>query len=161
VPTDDRYVRVYMRITEDLKFSEIYGDDHHLATWLRLLLVADSAWPAAAPLPVGVRPSSVAALAKVGLIDLQEHRHYRVHGLDAERTKRSQSGRIAAVVRWQRCGRNANPMLERERDNRTSQKVLSNNREERRTVRADTSVVPVAKIVDTLKTEAERRAKPK
>lgn len=84
------YSRVYWMIGDDPKFDTIYDDDHHLAAWLRLLLIADQAHPASAHLPANVRRSSVKALADVGLVDLAGSR-YRIHGLNAERSKRRDS----------------------------------------------------------------------
>lgn len=81
------YSRVYWSVIDDLKFVSIYDDDHHLAAWLRLLLIADQAHPASAHLPSNVRRASVKALSDVGLIDVTAGR-YRVHGLDAERNRR-------------------------------------------------------------------------
>ena len=98
------YSRVYWSIIDDPKFSAIYDDDHHLSAWLRLLLAADQSWPASAHIPAGCQRSSIAALVTAGLIDRAGSR-YRVHGLDAERAKRSESGRNAAALRWH-SGRN-------------------------------------------------------
>lgn len=83
------YSRVYWSIIDDPKFATVYDDDHRLATWLRLLLAADQAWPASANLPFGVRKASVAVLCSVGLIDVTGTR-YRVRGLDAERQRRKE-----------------------------------------------------------------------
>jgi hypothetical protein len=85
------YSRVYWSIVDDEKFCEVYDDDHHLACWMRLLLVADMAWPASAHTPASARKASVAALIRVGLLDPQPNGRYRVHGLDKERGKRRES----------------------------------------------------------------------
>jgi len=100
------YVRVYYSIIGDPKFASVYSDDHHLAWWLRLLLGADAIWPAPAPIPMGIRKGSLAELVRVGLVDMVGPHHYRIHGLDAERNRRSDAARNAAAVRWQ-SGRNA------------------------------------------------------
>jgi hypothetical protein len=92
------YSRVYWSIVDDAKFAAIYDDDRHLATWLRLLLVADQSHPASANIPTGTRRASVAALSAAGLIDLGTGSRYRIHGLDAERERR----RIAATSRGQK-----------------------------------------------------------
>jgi hypothetical protein len=91
------YSRVYWGIVDDDKFQTVYDDDRHLATWLRLLLVADQSWPASAHLPAGCRRSSVAELERVQLIDLAGNR-YRVRGLDAERGRRAEAGRIGGLA---------------------------------------------------------------
>lgn len=89
------YSRVYWSIVDDPKFVTIYDDDHHLAAWLRVLLIADQSHPASAHLPSNVRRASVKALADAKLIDLQPNHRYRIHGLDAERERR----KIAATSR--------------------------------------------------------------
>lgn len=86
------YSRVYWSIIDDPKFVTVYDDDRHLATWLRLLLVADQSWPASAHLPAGCRRASVLELERVGLVDLSGNR-YRVHGLDGERGRRASAAR--------------------------------------------------------------------
>jgi hypothetical protein len=82
------YSRVYWSIADDEKFADIYGNNDHLATWLRLLLIADQAFPASAHLPMNVRKGSREALVKSGLIDAVSGDRYRIHGLDAERGRR-------------------------------------------------------------------------
>jgi hypothetical protein len=84
----DRYVRVYYSILDDPKFADVYPDVVRLGTWLRLLMVADNAWPQPAPMPRNVDPDALAFLADVGLIDLLPGDLYRVHGMDAERMRR-------------------------------------------------------------------------
>jgi hypothetical protein len=106
----DHYSRVYWSIVDDEKFAAIYGDDHHLAAWLRLLLVADQSFPASGQVPAGVRRSSVRALTDVGLIDLTGVGRYRIHGLDAERKRRSDPARIGANARWSDSKRIASGM---------------------------------------------------
>ena len=96
----DPYSRVYWRIIDDDRFANVYGDDHHLAAWLRLLLIADQAWPASANLPASVRPSSIRALGSCGLIEVRSGGIYRIHGLDAERGKRQSAAASAADARW-------------------------------------------------------------
>jgi hypothetical protein len=104
-----KYVRVYYEVITDDKFAGIYDDDRCLATWLRLLLLADAMWPAPADLPRSAQPKAVALLASVGLIDVDGHR-FRIHGLDAERTARSNAARTAAGTRWSNAAGNAQTM---------------------------------------------------
>jgi len=82
------YSRVYWSIVDDPKFASIYDDDRHLAAWLRLLVVADQAHPASAPIPHGTRKASLSALVEAGLVDLGTGTRFRIHGLDAERERR-------------------------------------------------------------------------
>lgn len=97
---DNDYCRVYHTIVDDEKFAEVYDNDAALATWLRLLIIADQAWPASAHLPGNVKRRTVELLERVGIIHTQPGWRYRVHGLDAEREKRAQSARDAAAKRW-------------------------------------------------------------
>jgi hypothetical protein len=94
------YARLYLCIPDDPKFAEVYDDDHHFAAYCRLLMIAEGPWPASAHLPITAQRESVEKLAAVGLIDLQPGSRYRVHGLDAERHRRSESARNAAAQRW-------------------------------------------------------------
>lgn len=98
----DPYVRVYTSIISDPKFAGVYGDDKALATWLRLLIIADSMYPAPGHLPLRVDMKAVEKLAKVELIDLLPGDLYRFHGLEAERESRSRRASESAQLRWSR-----------------------------------------------------------
>lgn len=97
---DRPYSRHYHELVDDPKFAEVYPDDHHYATWSRLLMVADQAWPASAHLPASARRASVSKLAAVGLIDLLPDGRFRMHGLQKEREVREAHARKAAAARW-------------------------------------------------------------
>lgn len=96
----DPYSRHYWKLVDDQKFEEIFDDDHHYATWGRLLMIADQAWPASAHLPASARKSSVAKLAEVKLIEILPGGRFRMVGTQAEREKRSQQAKDAAAARW-------------------------------------------------------------
>lgn len=112
------YVRVYHTIVDDPRFADVFHHPVRLGTWLQLLLLADALYPASAPMPPYVNRAAVKVLADCGLIELAGHGQYRVHGLAAERAKRSQSGRTGAAMRWHGDG-NAEPMHTRAEPNRT------------------------------------------
>jgi hypothetical protein len=97
---DERYVRIYYTIRTDPKFEAVYGDDAALAAWVRLLLDADAVWPAPASIPKSCRAGAFRRLVESGIVDALPGHLFRVHGLDAEREKRGQSGRNAAAMRW-------------------------------------------------------------
>jgi hypothetical protein len=105
--SDDPYVRVYYSIRNDPRFDTIYGDDSALAAWLRLLMAADAIWPAPADVPKWVRREPFRKLVAAGLIEVNGD-HYRIHGLDAERTRRSVKASNAAGARWSNAASNAN-----------------------------------------------------
>ncbi len=104
------YVRVYH---DDLRrdYPDVYGNDAALALWLRLLVLADKMWPILAELPRSVRKAPLTMLVERGLIRVDERGAYTVKGYNAERSKRQESARSAAAVRWQ-SGRNADASAE-------------------------------------------------
>ena len=121
---DKPYSRVYHSIVDDPKFADVFDNDRRLATWLRLLIVAEQSYPASAYLPIGTHMPTVRALATAGLIDLGTGSRYRVHGLASEREMRSQSARNAAALRWH-SPRNADPMLVRDETRRDEYETSS------------------------------------
>jgi hypothetical protein len=96
----DPYVRVYYRVIDDPKFRDVFDDDSRLATWLRLLLIADGTYPAPAPIPASTKRSALAHLVTAGIIDLEPGGRYRVHGMEPERSRRSAQAEAAARKRW-------------------------------------------------------------
>lgn len=99
------YARVYLTIADDPKFIEVYDDDRLLATWLRLLLLAEGSHPASPPIPASADALAVTALVACGLIDLTRGGRYRVHGLDDERARRLAESRNGGVVRAETAAR--------------------------------------------------------
>lgn len=94
---DQKYVRVYYSICDDPKFVEVYPDDRLLATWLRLLILADGVYPASAPIPRSVSPRALRKLADLRIIDLAGD-YFRLHGLDAERARRAAAARVGGMA---------------------------------------------------------------
>ena len=96
--SDERkYVRVYYQIIDDDRFAHVYSDDAALAAWLRMLLDADALWPASASLPRSLPRRVLQVLTESGLIEVSGSR-LRVHGLDAERQRRSDVGRAGGLA---------------------------------------------------------------
>lgn len=98
--TEGPYARLYLALVDDEKFQNIYGNDQHFATWCRLLMIAEPAWPASAHIPVTAKRSSIQALSAAELIDLLPGGRYRIHGLDAERRSRHEHAKNASNARW-------------------------------------------------------------
>lgn len=94
------FSRHYWDLVDDERFDEIYPDDHHYATWSRLLMLADQAWPASGHLPATARKASVTKLAAKGLIELLSGGRFRVTGLDKGRAERAEHAQAAADARW-------------------------------------------------------------
>lgn len=118
---DPKYVRVYYSIRSDERFEAIYGDDAALACWLRLLLDADAVWPAPASVPKSAKAGPYRKLLAAGVVEPMPAHLYRIHGLDAERAKRSQSGRNAAAMRWHSAP-DADPMPRRAEQSKDEQR---------------------------------------
>lgn len=92
------YSRIYWCFVEE--FPVVYHDDRALATFTRLLLLADGTYPAAAPMPRWVKPAPLRALVDAGLVILLPGDYYRIKGQAAERTRRQQRAKAAAEKRW-------------------------------------------------------------
>ncbi len=96
----DPYARVYFSIVDDPRFEGVYDDDATLATWLRLLIVAEGTWPASPPIPRWVKARPFDRLVAAGLLETVKSDRYRIHGLDAERGRRKSQAQNAARTRW-------------------------------------------------------------
>ena len=94
---DRKYVRVYYSVIDDPRFEHVYADDAALAAWLRMLLDADAMWPASASLPRGLTRRVLRVLCESGLIEVSADR-FRIHGLDAERQRRAEAGRVGGLA---------------------------------------------------------------
>ncbi len=103
-----KYVRVYYDLERE--YGPVFQDDTCLATWLRLLMIAEDRWPNVAEIPRSARTSSVRRLIEAGLVIAVPPYGFRILGLDAERTRRSNAGRNAAGIRWGIADGNAKPM---------------------------------------------------
>ena len=93
------YSRIYWTVRSDDRLASIYPDDRHLATWVRLLIAADMAWPAPADVPGTARRASLAALEAAGVIELLPGGLFRFHGLDTERGRRADAARTSSGYR--------------------------------------------------------------
>lgn len=85
------YSRIYWSVLEDAKFDDIRADMRHFGAWSLMLVVADMSYPAPAFIPPTVPRKSLEALTQAGLVDVLTGHRYRIHGLDAERTRRAAS----------------------------------------------------------------------
>ena len=93
------YSRVYWTIRNDPRLAAIYPVDSLLAAWIRLLIAADMAWPAAADVPASVKKSSLTALCDAGIVELLPSRLFRFHGLDSERGRRREAAQASVAHR--------------------------------------------------------------
>lgn len=102
---DRRYARFYYpEFIRD--YPTVYRNDAAFATWLRLLVVAEQMWPMPAEIPRSVRSRPLAVLVDAGLVAV-DGTSFRLKGHDAERSRRRDSARKGAAVRWDSHG-NAN-----------------------------------------------------
>jgi hypothetical protein len=101
----DPYSRLFWRFADE--FPTIFEDDFALSLFIRLLRLADMAWPSAGQLPFGVKRSSLRKLEAADLIHMESPSRFRVRGMDKHRESRSQSAAHAARTRWGNAGGNA------------------------------------------------------
>lgn len=101
--TNRPYARVYYDQLEQ-EFPEVWQDATLGWTWLRLLVVAEKMWPTVPEVPRSLRQKSVLRLMELGLVIPVPPHGFRIRGLDAERTRRSNAARSAARNRWGNAG---------------------------------------------------------
>ncbi len=106
---DRPFARVYY-IDLERDYPSVWRDDAALATWTRLLATADAMWPAVPEVPRSARSALVSKLVTVGLVILVPPFGYRIKGLDAERTARSNAASNAARSRWGNADGSASAM---------------------------------------------------
>lgn len=94
---DDPFIKVFRAERDEV---DLWDNDVTLAWWVRLRIMADAAWPAAADLP-RVPQKTLAALAAAGQVDVIGSR-FRCPAIDAERATRQQKGAEMAAARWKR-----------------------------------------------------------
>lgn len=80
-------------------YPAVWWDDHQYATFGRLLAVAESMWPAVPEIPRSARGTVVQKLVDSGLVIAVPPFSYRIKGMDAERTARSNAASNAARIR--------------------------------------------------------------
>lgn len=97
----DAYSRLYHRFSQE--FPDIWADDQALASWVRLLALADASWPMRPPLLRSARKRTLDRLVAAGLV-MVAGETYTILGLDAERNRRRDAGRTGAAKRWQSDG---------------------------------------------------------
>ncbi len=143
------YSRIYHSIIDDAKFATIYDDDRRLATWLRLLIVAEQAYPASGNIPTGTHRASLSALVDAGLLDLGAGSRFRVHGLDDERTWRSDAARVGGLA----SGRSRaveHPLNGRSQTERTKSNLAEQSRAETSKAEQDVRDEPEGDVITWL-----------
>lgn len=95
---DARYARIYWSVMDDPKFDGIRDDTRLFGAWAMCLIVADMAYPAPAFIPPVVPRPAFARLVACGLVDELGGSRYRIHGLEAERTRRSEAARVGGLA---------------------------------------------------------------
>jgi hypothetical protein len=98
------YSRIYY---DDLQrdYPHVWSNDHALATFARLLALADKVWPTLPEIPRSVRRPAMAVLNQPNakgnrLVEIVPAHCYRIRGHHADREKRSGAAAHAAEVRW-------------------------------------------------------------
>src|SRR3954464_9116156 len=98
MPAEPRkYTPIYRDIVDE---PAIYDDDVLFATYIRLRITADAAWPEPAVLPRSAADDAVARLVAAGKIALLGRDLFRCRGVDLDRSMRSKRGLAGAEARW-------------------------------------------------------------
>jgi hypothetical protein len=95
------YARVYY-IDMETDHPEVWRDDAALATWVRMLAVAEAMWPAVPEIPRSAKDPAVRKLIRAGLVIPVAPFGFCIKGLNTERSARSIAARIAAENRWRK-----------------------------------------------------------
>jgi hypothetical protein len=106
-------------------YPAVYRDDAAFAAFIRLLALAETAWPATPELPRSIRPKPLRLLVENRLVKVAGH-SFELRGFVKERTTRSENGRNAAAVRWDSdssADAGADAMLERGRGREREQEA--------------------------------------
>ncbi len=111
----DAYSRLYHRLMTE--YPSVWHSDAQVGLFVKLLITAEKFYPDPAPLPAKTR--TYHQLVDVGLVQEVGVGRYTIKGLEAERERRSATGRKGAAVRWQ-SERNANALLDETRIDKTS-----------------------------------------
>ena len=121
--TAEPYSRLYWKFVDE--FTGVYDDDVLFAWYVRLLVIADGAFPMAATLPRRIDDETISALRDAELIELCGVDRYRIRGMAAERARRSDVGRAGGLASGR--SRAQRTIVERSsNDRRTTQRTKSN-----------------------------------
>lgn len=103
----ERFARIPYAFLDDPAFAEVYENDIQFATWVRLWMAADNAWPAPAPIPRSVNAEAFTYLVTVGLVTAGRSDHYRMVGMDDMQVARpgGAGGRARAAIASRSRGR--------------------------------------------------------
>ncbi len=151
----DPYSRIYWRFIDE--YPAIYDDELALATWVKLLILADGTYPSAAPLPRWVDDSPLSLLVDAGLV-IMEGQRYRIKGLEAERARRSEQGIAGANARWTQYERITPAMRTHSERNGNAMLDEKSKEEKRRAIRAQERVdagefLTFAQALEAVRTE--------
>jgi hypothetical protein len=100
------YTRIYHTVLDDPKFEGVYDDDRAWAWYVRLLIAADSTYPAPAPLPRRLPDDVLEVLVDREIIVVVRGDMYRVKALQAEREGRATGRAIGGKARVAGAQRN-------------------------------------------------------
>ena len=97
--SERRYSRIFWGIVDDPKFADVYPSDRDFATWVRLLIIADQAYPAPAALPRTAKLAAVNKLVAAGIVNRVGSDHFRIHGMKTVREEQTEWTRRGGLIR--------------------------------------------------------------
>jgi len=116
-----QYIKVYHVVKDE--YPQVWASDAQLATFIRLLMIADKWWPQWAPKPFGRPTYAYRSLVEAGLVVVSpDGNGFSVRGLNKERQGRSEHGKRAAGIRWSNAASNAQPMPSKAEQSKAEQR---------------------------------------
>lgn len=83
-------------------YPDVYADDAAFAAWMRLLVIAEQAWPATPELPRSIRPKALRVLTapreRGPLVAVNGHA-FAIKGFAAERSRRHEAAVAGALAK--------------------------------------------------------------
>lgn len=126
---DRPFARVYY-VDLQRDYSAIYRDNDALATYVRMLSLADATWPVTPDVPRSEKAVHVRKLVEATLVRLVPPYGFAIKGFDAERNARGNAASNAARTRWSNAagsaGRNANTSPDQTRPVPTARSARTN-----------------------------------
>ena len=97
-----RYARFYYERFRT-EYPDLYANSTTLGDFVKLLVESEMAWPSHPEFPRSVKRSSIATFLECGLIKVVGY-GYQLRGFEAERQRRTDKAKAAAVGRWGATG---------------------------------------------------------
>src|ERR1035437_6367890 len=107
------FIQIPKRLAWEPDLESVYHDDHALASYARLSMLADSRWPMPASLPRDLDQAVIDLLARLALIELRAGGTFGIPGQDENRQKRVTAAKKAGLASVESPAHHALPNVAR------------------------------------------------